>query len=770
MQNLRRRRGCGEAGRHALAQDFVKGAVIVGGALALTVLVFAMALSSVEGQAQAFDFEGWEWQGAIETDAEDAGFLRLPLTPEIIEKSQPSLSDLRVLDESDTLAPHVIRTPSHRGDGPGGRPRQPSFIVDAVVTQVEPEEDAPSQTIFDFDLGRRNLPVYAFELKVSDPFFNRRFELLGRSATTETIRRRSEMGWDQLEREVPWSNVARGRFFRIQRDEEPGIWTWECPIVGPPTGGDGEPGFGAKLRKPNFARLLLTPGVVDKSQRSLNDLRILDEAGTLVPHVVHRDLSEAPAPTWEGVHLVNRTYRTGEYARVTLDFRRRAVKNRLRVALSGQNFRRYAVLEGREGGSDWSTVDTAWLVDISDAQRTFTVDTFRFPPNDFAYLRLTVFNMEDEDGRIEIEGVQTVHVEKPEPPKVPVDAEITALGSVEEPSNATIFEIDLGFKNVPAMLLEFDAGDVYFHRGFELRGRNLSAVQVRRKVETGWHNLEGDVPWSFARKGVFYRIQRDNGVAQPLKAEQPLKVEEHLSIEDISIPYRYLELRIFNADDRPLDIGPAQIRVTRRELPSLAFEYEPEHTYTLIFANLRAGAPQYDTARAIAGVGSQDLPQVTLETPRPLDTARKLPPARTTRARISELLSIDNLRTRHRYLRLRVFHGDDRPLDIDREGFTIRRWNLPSLVFRYEPGHDYRLVFGNGRAGAPRYDLASAVANVGEYEMPLAAVRVTAPIVHVARLGPWTERYTWAVWAVLILTVCLVVALILRNLGNLRVE
>ena len=55
----------------------------------------------------AIDLTGWNWQRPIDIGT-SSGFVRLAITPEIFNESQATLNDLRVIDESKRLVPHVI--------------------------------------------------------------------------------------------------------------------------------------------------------------------------------------------------------------------------------------------------------------------------------------------------------------------------------------------------------------------------------------------------------------------------------------------------------------------------------------------------------------------------------------------------------------------------------------------------------------------------------------------------------------------------------------
>lgn len=367
-----------------------------------------------------------------------------------------------------------------------------------------------------------------------------------------------------------------------------GDWNWTAPVEQSDT-------------ESEFLRLTITSDIMDKSQSSLRDLRVLDDAGKLVPHVLHFDRTEAELD-WGVTTLMNRTFRMGEFDRTTVHFPVRAQRNRIRVALSGANYRRYALLEGSEDNLNWAAVASTWMFKVPNEGEIFETDTFRFPTNDFPYLRLTVLNMEDEAKRIHIENVEYVYYRDAEIETTPVTLTATFVepDDTEREKNATILVIDLGYNNLPLEELTLEIDDPYFYRCFDLYGRRAETEIVQKKSETGWDDIERDIPWSHLRRGVLYRIQKD-GVT-----------EEQLAIEKIRTPYRYLRLRIFNGDDAPLSIDTTAVVAQRRALGSLVFAHAQGETYSLIFGNEKARAPKYDLARAIEHVGERDVPKVGL--------------------------------------------------------------------------------------------------------------------------------------------------------------
>ena len=218
-----------------------------------------------------------------------------------------------------------------------------------------------------------------------------------------------------------------------------------------------------------FVRLAMTPEIFNESQATLNDLRVIDESKKLVPHVIHWGrVKETQQLEWQPARLINATFVPGKYATVAADFGETTEKNHIRVTLSGQNYRRRALLEGSNDSQAWEVVaEDVWLFDVSLPGQNFKVDTIKFPTNNFRYLRLTVYNMTDDPRRITIETVksafQRTEMEK-ELALVPVKHMVV---SNDEKNSQTILELDLGFRNLPVANLQFEITTPYFYRGYE---------------------------------------------------------------------------------------------------------------------------------------------------------------------------------------------------------------------------------------------------------------------------------------------------------------
>lgn len=340
--------------------------------------------------------------------------------------------------------------------------------------------------------------------------------------------------------------------------------------------------------------------VFDRSLPTLDDLRVLDDAGNVTPHtVVWGRLPHERATIPKPAKMLNRTFEPGEWSRVTLDFGESRLKNELHVSLSGENFRREAMIEGSNDAVEWERVaDGLWLLGISQDGSQYWANTLQFSQNQFRYLRLTVYNMPGETKRIDIKQVDSAMVVAPPPNEF--EERKTPRTSLEkgEKTRESIYEFDLGFRNLPAVLVRFEVSEPLFHRAYRLFGRNDADETFETRTETGTRRVEREAPWRLIAQGILYRTRGEDGSSR----EQAVQTK--------GAPYRYLQLRVRDDDDAPLDITSVTATLRRT---SVVFQSEPDRSYRLIGGNPKAVPAQFDFARAVGDAVRGDLPTATLD-------------------------------------------------------------------------------------------------------------------------------------------------------------
>jgi hypothetical protein len=113
--------------------------------------------------------------------------------------------------------------------------------------------------------------------------------------------------------------------------------------------------------------------------------------------------------------------------------------------------------------------------------------------------------------------------------------------------------------------------------------------------------------------------------------------------------------------------------------------------------------------------------------------------------------------------RVTVLNRNDAPLaDLGPELYAIPR----RVVFRYEPGRQYRLLYGNSRAAAPQYDLGQLTDVTSLESAAPAVIGPEATSQTYADPAPWTERNQAVLWMALGVAVLTVGALAVRALRS----
>jgi hypothetical protein len=364
---------------------------------------------------------------------------------------------------------------------------------------------------------------------------------------------------------------------------DPREWNWRTTLVRPTESG-------------GVAALILDEAIYDRLLTPPHDLRLVDQSSALAPHLVQCGRTTAATATvLRPVRIINRTYAAKRFSRVVLDFGESVLKNKLKVDLSDENYRRRATLEGGDDGRSWESVqEQNFLFDVQAPGQSLRVDTLAFPENSFRYLRLTVENMADDPERVEIKGVSAFYDEPAgEPQLTPVEV-VSRNIEQDQKTHSTVVTLDLGFRNLPLQSVALAIGTARFERAHAIEGRNTITHKVYRRAEEKWRAEERETPWSSVATGTFYRREDGGKILEKTAATIP-----HAA-------YRYLRVTIENRDDSPLEIRDAAVE---RRTCALLFDSRPGAEYSLYGGNGKAGAPAYDFARLVPGMDIAALPR-----------------------------------------------------------------------------------------------------------------------------------------------------------------
>jgi hypothetical protein len=354
------------------------------------------------------------------------------------------------------------------------------------------------------------------------------------------------------------------------------------------------------VTEPGKVSIVLDRHVYEGARPDLADLRVLDQTGTQVPYLLEEPWSGPEVTLKQPRSTFNRGFKGEESATLTLNFGEPLLKTGLVLSLSGDNFRRRVMVEGRNKHEPWTTLtDVAYVFAIPPPSAA-RYESVRLPENNYQYLRVTVFRGPDDVPRIEILDTWAGCEERRRPKEVPV-APLQQTTSEDAERRETHLTIDLGARHQPFRGLVLDVADESFFRGVVLEARR----DPGRPMPGG---PPPSVTWARLGEGSLYRYQNVarserrasaaiKGASIPAEKleDAPVVTSEQLRI-DVAGRERVLRLRIANRDDRPLEIRGVTVMAP---VERLVFTADAGRSYRLTYGAPNLARPEYDIQRTV---------------------------------------------------------------------------------------------------------------------------------------------------------------------------
>jgi hypothetical protein len=350
------------------------------------------------------------------------------------------------------------------------------------------------------------------------------------------------------------------------------VWTFQGIAATAEIG----PGVERNISAPGPGKVVLTldQDVYESARSDLGDLRVIDEQGTETPYLLER-VGEAAVKDLRPHLTIRRTFVKGQGAEATLDFGGPILKSEVQLSLSGDDFRRRVVIEGRNRHEPWVTlVDGAYVFAISghDAAR---YETLRVPENNYRFLKVRVMDGPQDPDRIEILDVRIRRQAGRRPKEVGLVPQLTIAEDVN--ARETLLTLDLGARYQPFRGVALDLADPEFFRGARLEAEWEAPGAPPRD------RLAPPLAYSHLAEGIFYRYPEGEGARESLRLDAVGRA-------------RLLRLRILNRDQRPLSIRGASVWAP---VERLVFEAAPGHAYRLTYGYPALGPPSYQVARTV---------------------------------------------------------------------------------------------------------------------------------------------------------------------------
>ena len=340
-----------------------------------------------------------------------------------------------------------------------------------------------------------------------------------------------------------------------------------------------------KAGSDEYCKLILTPDVYNAARPDLWDIRLVNNHGEQVPYVLVKPKDITAEQRYEPA-AINRSTNADNEAMVTLDFRKKVVKNCIEVVTRGNNFRRAVKVEGSNDNTEFFTlVEHAYVFAVTYDRRFEEVD---LPKNDYRYLRITVRPMATEENSPVINEVSAFKIEKSFAERHPVEMALVEH-SEDEKSNSSIYVYDVVYRRLPVSEIEFDIADESFYRYVTVEGRDAQTREVKVRSEDNRQRTRTvEVKWERIISSTIYRYTDADGEKRERLA---------LRIPSGRRVYRYLKITIRNYDDRPVVVKSASAKMIAHKI---VFANVDNAAPTLYVGSESAKAPQYDLERRLS--------------------------------------------------------------------------------------------------------------------------------------------------------------------------
>jgi hypothetical protein len=320
--------------------------------------------------------------------------------------------------------------------------------------------------------------------------------------------------------------------------------------------------------QPRLVSIAIPPNVYPHSRSDLGDVRVIDNLGEEVPYARFMRLgsnNSVSIPT----QVLENSFAPGHYTQVVLRTQKRVpFHDAVRIETNESDFMEWVEIAASDDAHAWRIVQPRAPIFRFRKEGRQGTQTVSYSENNARYLRIRVL---DGKSKFPVTGA-TILYETSEPPeRVPVDLNLTP--DPNPPAHSTSWIVDAGRDAIPVSEVRFNVPE---------------PTEFVRTVE---FSTSGDRRnWSTWTTGEIYRYHQD--------ANARGAAHERLTV---SLPYelttaRYWRLAILNGNDPPLAGATPQFYTTPRHI---VFEQQLGRSYTLIYGEYRAAAPQYDLERRL---------------------------------------------------------------------------------------------------------------------------------------------------------------------------
>jgi hypothetical protein len=309
-------------------------------------------------------------------------------------------------------------------------------------------------------------------------------------------------------------------------------------------------------------------GVYAQSRSDLDDVRVIDNWSGEVPYARFMRLgsnNSISIPT----QVLENSFAPGHYTQVILHTEKQVpFHDAVRIETTETDFIEWIEIAASDDASTWRIVQPRAPIFRFQKQSRSGTQTVSYSENNAPYLRIRIL---DGKSQFPVTGATILYQTSEPPERVPVDINLTP--DPNPPAHSTSWIADTRQAAVPVAEVRFDVPEPAEF----VRSVAFSTSSDRRN-------------WSTWATGEIYRYHQDSSSGKVVQEQVTMTLPYGLTTA------RYWRVEISNGDDLPLAGVTPHLYTTPRHL---VFEQQPGHTYTLIYGQFRAPAPQYDLERRL---------------------------------------------------------------------------------------------------------------------------------------------------------------------------
>ena len=329
-----------------------------------------------------------------------------------------------------------------------------------------------------------------------------------------------------------------------------------------------------KIEQNAYVGIELDGPVFAGARPDLADLRVVDRAGNEVPAVL-KSRKEEPDQEVREVEMLDRTLSADGRFSFTIDLGEGVFKhNRVILTTDSVNFSCRVQIETSSDNKAWAVARADGYIFSFERDTKASYLSVDYPVSTRRYLRVTIFNQQSSREKpVRITGADVTLNTDPEPEMV--ERPIASQQRQEDPkTKSTVITLDLGLQSIPSDAIDIVTSQTNFHRHVEIEGKQK--IEDDPKLEP--------LTWSLIGTGEIYQVAI-NGYKN-----------RNLRINYTEARLRYLRIRVFHYDDRPIKIDSVRVLSYPHRL---VFRAEPGVSYRLFYGNSSANRPRYDLERMI---------------------------------------------------------------------------------------------------------------------------------------------------------------------------